>query len=262
MAHTGAMLHIEMLPNFLIIGEARCGTTALWHFLRQHPDVYMSPRKEPQFFALHGRRADFHGPGDESLNCVEDYNEYEQLFNNVDGQRAIGEASTWYLSSPNAAPAIKQLIPDVKLIAILRHPVERAFSHYLLRVKEGLEALPTFHEAMYVEEKRIQALWSPRFHYKKRGFYFRHISHYFALFSLDRVKVYLYDDFVNNSDALFSDIFNYLGVDPLRVNASERIRELLDASEQNTRSHFAESPNTAPQTAPSPEPAPPFQAGG
>jgi hypothetical protein len=214
-----------MLPNFLIIGEARCGTTALWHFLRQHPDVYMSAQKEPQFFALNGRRADFRGPGDASLNCVEDYNEYEQLFNNVRGRPAIGEASTWYLSSSNAALAINQLIPDIKLIAILRDPVERAFSHYLLNKKRALEKLPTFHEAMFMEEKRIRELWSPRFHYKKRGFYFKHIGHYLTLFPRDRIKVYLYEDFVNNSDAMFSDIFNYLGVEPLRVDVRERIHD-------------------------------------
>lgn len=203
-----------MLPNFLIIGAAKAGTTAFWHYLNQHPQIYMSPHKEPRYFALCGRPVDFRGPGDATrFRFVTDFEEYEGLFSGVGGERAIGEASPWYLYVPSAAPAIKDRIPDVKLVAILREPVERAFSNYLHAVREGLEPLKTFREAMEAEEGRIQAGWSPRFHYKQKGFYFRQLSHYLEYFDREQLRIYLYDDFIETPAELFADLFGFLGVD-------------------------------------------------
>jgi hypothetical protein len=202
------------LPNFLVIGAAKAGTTAMWHYLGQHPQIYMSPHKEPRYFALCGRPVDFRGPGDMTrFHFVTDFADYEALFDGVKGETAIGEASPWYLYVPSAAPAIKERLPGVKLVAILREPVERAFSNYLHAVREGLEPLRSFREAMEAEEGRIQAGWSPRFHYRQKGFYYQQLSHYLEFFDRRQFWICLYDDFLENPAEVFADLFNFLDID-------------------------------------------------
>ena len=121
-----------IMPNFLLIGAAKAGTSSLYGYLKQHPQIYMSPIKEPRFFALEGETLNFNGPtrgiNQTSINTLE---AYSQLFQKVTTEKAIGEASTIYLSSPKAPERIKHYLPDVKLIAILRDPSERAFSSYM-----------------------------------------------------------------------------------------------------------------------------------
>jgi hypothetical protein len=203
-----------MLPNFLVIGAAKAGTTAIWYHLDQHPQVFMSPHKEPRYFALCDGPVDFRGPGDSTrFRFVTDFDEYQSLFDGVDDELAIGEASPWYLYVQSAAPAIKKVLPDVKLVAILREPVERAFSNYLHAVREGLEPLATFREAMEAEGDRIDAGWSPRFHYVQKGFYFRQLSHYLQYFDPAQLRIYTYDEFIRDPKSLFTDLYDFLGVD-------------------------------------------------
>src|SRR5437867_4308222 len=120
------------LPTFLVIGAARSGTTALYLYLRQHPNVFMSRDKETNFFAFEGEALDFRGPGAEFVNnSVVTLNAYLRLFADAPENAAIGEASPLYLYSLHAAERIHARLPDVRLIAILRNPIEQAYSHYL-----------------------------------------------------------------------------------------------------------------------------------
>lgn len=226
-ASSGRRTDRAVLPNFLVIGAAKAGTTALWQYLRQHPELYMSPHKEPRFFALYGRPVNFRGPGDMTeFNFVTELEAYQELFAGVRDEKAIGEVSPWYLYVETAAPAIRKLLPDVKLVAILRDPVERAFSNYLHAVNEGLEPLPTFREAMDAEEARIRDNWSPRFHYKSKGFYYRQLQHYLEYFDRGQLRIYLYEDLINEPEAMFADLFEFLGVDPgFRVDTGKRHNE-------------------------------------
>ncbi len=201
------------MPNFLIIGAAKSGTTALYEYLKQHPQIYMSPHKEPRFFALEGESLNFQGPGDKDrFRFVTDLNEYQALFDDVSDEIAIGEASPWYLYVPKAAERIKHHIPDAKLIVILREPVHRAYSNYIHAIREGLEPLDDFAEAMEAEEQRIREHWSYRWHYKQKGFYYSQLKRYFELFNRNQIKVYFYDDFKENPIDLLQDIFRFLGV--------------------------------------------------
>ena len=116
------------LPDFLIVGAAKSGTTSLYHFLGQHPDIFMSAVKELGFFALKND-VQFNGPGDmNAIGCcsVNTLEAYSALFAEARGGVAAGESSNMYLYSQEAPHAIKAAIPNVKLIAILRDPVERA----------------------------------------------------------------------------------------------------------------------------------------
>ncbi len=162
------------LPNFLVIGAAKSGTTALHEYLKQHPQIYMSPQKEPHFFSLEGKKVDFRGPGDkreEQLNnSVTNIEDYRKLFQGVSNEIAIGESSTSYLNNPEAPERIRHYIPNAKLIAILRNPVARAYSSFLHMVQRGYEPLTDFAEALRDEERRIRDNWMGLWHYKQTGF--------------------------------------------------------------------------------------------
>ena len=120
------------LPNFLIIGAAKAGTTSLYRYLEQHPDVFMSEFKEPRFFALENDPLDYRGPNDPAAHCeYKTLEAYETLFAGVRNERAAGEASTLYLYHEDAAERIRHYVPDMKMIAVLRHPVEQAYSNLL-----------------------------------------------------------------------------------------------------------------------------------
>ena len=201
-------------PNFLVIGAAKSGTTALYHFLRQHPQVYMSPRKETNFFAFKDQEILFHGPGDgtiseQSITTAEDYeNQFEAVSNEV----AIGEASPWYLYSERAADNIRCSLPNAKLIAILRNPVDRAFSSYLHVVRDGRECL-SFEEGLRAEEDRIRQGWEYIWHYRQTGYYAAQVERFSTLFSDEQTRWYLYEDFLSDPDGLLQEICEFLEID-------------------------------------------------
>lgn len=205
------------LPTFLIIGAARSGTTALYHILDQHPDVYMSPVKEPNFFAYGGHPIDFQGPGDDqSINSwsVTTLDNYQSLFADAHPDQARGEASPSSLYVPRAAQRIQHFIPDARLIVLLRNPVERAYSNYLLLVRDGREPSPTFSEALQQEAKRIRQGWEHVWHYIQLGFYARQLEQYMQRFPTSHLQVYLHDDLVTEPDRVLRDIFQFIAVDP------------------------------------------------
>ncbi len=212
------------MPNFLVIGAAKSGTTSLYHYLKQHPQVYMSPEKEPKFFAFEGRKLDFRGPGYRMV--VTDIEEYRALFAGVSGEEAIGEASAMYLYVPEAADRIRRYVPEARLVAMLRNPVDRAYSAYLHRVREGRERLG-FSEALKEEETRIQDNWRPLWHHKSMGFYHAQLTRYYELFSREQIRVYLYEDLNEDPVGMTQSIFRFLEVDDafvpdtsLRLNVS------------------------------------------
>ena len=119
------------MPNFLVIGANKSGTSSLYEYLGQHPEVYMSPVKEPLYFSQSGKPPIGNRP-DLVLqrDATRTLDEYLALFAGVTDEKAIGEASTSNLSNPRAPTCIREALPEAKLVAVLRHPAERAFSAY------------------------------------------------------------------------------------------------------------------------------------
>jgi hypothetical protein len=202
-------------PSFLIIGTGRAGTTSLYHYLAQHPQIFMSPVKEPKFFALEGHSLDFRGPGDERIRTetVTTLVAYRRLFEGVRDEIAVGEASTLYLSHEVAPAAIARHIPHAKLIAVLRDPAERAHSAFQHLTRDGYEPEADFEEALRDEPRRIAAGWYHFWFYRDRGFYHRDLSRYYQFFDPSQIRVYLYDDLERDPIAMVQDIFSFLGVD-------------------------------------------------
>jgi hypothetical protein len=208
------------LPNFVIIGAMKAGTTSLHYYLKQHPQIYMSPVKEPDFFALEGRELNFSGAeGKELINrwikqqSTTNIEEYRALFRGVSSETAVGEASPIYLYSSQAPGRIKHYIPEAKLIAILRNPAERAYSAFLFMRRDGREPLREFHQALQAEETRIHDNWEWLWHYKNMGFYYDQLKRYFDAFDRRQIKVYLYEDLEFEPLRVLRDLFMFLGVD-------------------------------------------------
>jgi hypothetical protein len=202
------------MPNFLIIGAERAGSTSLYHYLKQHPQIYMSPIKEPRFFAYENTTPHYHGPHDQKkLPKVTTLEAYRALFAGVTNERAIGEASVIYLYSQKAPQRIRHHIPNAKLIAILRNPVDRAYSRFWANlVVQKHEPLTSFAQAIQAEEKRIQDNWHPRWHYKQRGLYYAQLKRYLDIFDRDQIHICLCEDMATDPLNLLQDVFRFLDV--------------------------------------------------
>ena len=201
------------LPNFLLIGAAKSGTTAIYAYIKQHPEIFMSTPKELRFFSYPGSYPE--GLDEKYIHKgVTTLDEYIAHFDGVKGEKAIGEASPMYIYTPGTAERIKETIPGVKLLAILRNPVDRAYSAYMHAIREWNEPSETFKAALEKEPERIAAGWGLLWHYTKAGYYFEQLDRYYKIFNPNQIKVVLYDDLVKDTEGLIKDIFEFLGVDP------------------------------------------------
>jgi hypothetical protein len=199
------------LPNFLIVGASRCGTTSLYHYLKEHPDVFMSRIKEPSFFLSQFNPVPERGIGDDKKKYYQDIDDYRRLFDKAGNSKAIGEASTENLyHSEKVILYIQKYLGNPMIIIALRNPVERAFSAYTFLISEDREFL-SFEEGLEQEEKRRRDGWRQIWFYQDAGFYFRRVKDYLENF--DDVKICLFDDLKKNPVALVQDIFRFLGVD-------------------------------------------------
>jgi hypothetical protein len=223
------------LPNFLIIGAAKSGTTALYAYLRQHPEIFMSTPKELRYFS-------YYGPFPKELSGehihpgVKTLNEYEKYFEGVRGEKIIGEASPMYLYRPGTAEKIKNLIPDVKMLAILRNPIDRAYSSYMHAIRDWKEPLKSFKLALEKEQDRIDQGWDILWHYKNAGLYAEQLARYYEVFDRDKIKVVLHDDLVSSSETLIEDIFKFLEVDK-NFKPDTRSRPNVSGLPKNTHFH-------------------------
>ncbi|NDJ62372.1 MAG: sulfotransferase [Chloroflexi bacterium] len=194
------------MPNFLIIGAMKAGTTALYATLAQHPQIYMSPNKEPHFFTHEGGKPSI------SPTVVNNLADYQALFADVTDEIAIGEATPNYLVQPEVAATIHRYLPDAKLIAILRDPAERAYSHYLHRVLSRREDHADFLEAFrYNETLAAEGYYLDS--YRLGGMYYENLCRYYDRFPAAQIKVVLYDDWRDDPAGTAQALFDFLGVD-------------------------------------------------
>ena len=192
---------MERWPNFFIVGAQRCGTTSLYEYLKQTPGIYMSPVKEPNFFS----RID---PVYLTPSSIRDKKKYLALFKKVNNEIAIGEASPTYLQDPQAAKLIHDTVPNARIIVMLRDPVERSFSHYLIRKGLGMETLP-FRDA-------IKKALNSQDEYSRRvveaSFYSQQVKTYLDTFGKNLVKIIIFEEFVKDVRSVVKDVLEFLQV--------------------------------------------------
>ncbi len=202
------------LPNFLIVGAARAGTTSTYYYLKQHPEVFMSSVKEPRFFIRERLAAPSVYSAIINREFVRDLNSYLALFREVGNEKAIGEATPAYLFYYDTAiQEIKQYLgKDVKIVIILRNPIHRAFSHYQHQHYKVKRQHLSFECALAAEEKNRQRnKYVPGLLYKSNGFYYESVKAYLENFP--HVKICMYDDLRNDSLYFIKDLYDFLEVD-------------------------------------------------
>ena len=227
------------LPDFLVIGAPKAGTTALHAALAGHPALYMSPIKEPKFFLSDGPPPTRGGPGD-ALTYREHVwkrADYEALFDAAPAGTLRGESTPLYMYDPDAMRRIRNLIPDVKLIAIIRDPVERAHSNWTHLWSAGLEPVGDFVQACADEERRIAAGWASFWHYTGLGRYGEQLENISTLFPREQVYVIRYRELVDKPTATLDSIFGFLGVEQGVV--TEVPRQNVTAHPEATLAHLA-----------------------
>jgi Sulfotransferase family len=235
----------DRLPNFFIIGAAKSGTTSLHEYLAQHPQIYMSFPKELNFFSFAGSTPAFFGPSCDFGNHVlhdrlrrEKYDlsittwpDYRKVFSRVRLEKAIGESSVSYLYFPQASEKIRQNMPGARLIAILRNPVDRAYSKYRQLRRDGAEPLIQFEEALAAEPARMRANWSPAWFYVDRGFYHRQLKRYYEVFDRRQIHIVLYEEFMRRPTEMLRDVLAFLQVEAeFRIDLGQRYNLSEDCS--------------------------------
>jgi Sulfotransferase family len=231
------------VPNFFIVGAPKAGTSALYAYLDQHPQIFMSPLKEPNYFASEIRPEHF-GPQDrervasemQSLaaylrsdmsekrfgGMVSSWDDYLRLFQNVADEVAVGEATACYLWSQSAPRRIARQIPHARIIVNLRNPVDRAFSQYLQMVALGRTRRP-FREQITQSMRRDPEQFGSSWPLLEFGCYHQQLTRYLGEFPRSQVHISLYEELEREPARLLSELFAFLGVDPLhRVDVSAR----------------------------------------
>ena len=216
-----------MLPNFLIIGAARCGTTSVYSVLQTHPDVYLpaNKRPEPHFFLKSEEFA-------RGLSYYE-----ERYFSASRGQKAIGEASTSYVYGADVPKRVHDALPAVRLVCMLRNPIERAFSGYWHTVASGLETM-SFEEALANEDSRKRELAGTAlgevapFAYVERGLYAMQLRRWLEKFDRSQLHIILFEDVLNDPDSVLADLAQFLEIDGDRFGARTFRKENTSVPEQ------------------------------
>jgi len=196
---------VMKLPTFLIICVEKAGTTSVNNYLKQHPQVYMSPVKETNFLERDWEHADL-SKIKPKPNRIDTFEKYGNLFQDVTDEKAIGEVSPNYLFHYQASiERIVRYVPDAQLIAILRNPAERAYSDYLMHIRDAIGNPTSLSEQLkYKADKSYTLL---------KGLYYQRLQHFYAQFNRERIKICLYEDLCEKPVEFMQDMYKFIGVD-------------------------------------------------
>lgn len=223
----------SVLPNFLIVGAAKAGTTTLWAWLGQHPSIFLTPQKETHFLIYNCKQPRAEDVGPDSIRSAD---AYASLFRNVTSEKAVGEASPGYLCDPDVPGEINRYLPGAKAIMILRDPVDRAWSAFTKAVVLGHERDESdFLAALESEPIDNPDPWDGSRRYIRQGLYGVQTERYFRELGRERVKVLFYEDLQEDPRELLRNVFEFLEVDsdflvdtgePMNVTVKPRSRAL------------------------------------
>lgn len=194
---------MEKWPNMFIVGASKAGTTSLYEYLKKIPGIYMSPIKEPDYFSSATVRAN------SKLKPIRSTKQYLKLFEKVKNEKIIGEATPRYLSDPEAARLIHQIIPHAKIVISLRNPVQRLYSFYFMEQSVGKFKL-SFHEQLQKELRKEQIL-GPKLG-MERSLYSEDVKRYLNIFGAKQVKIIIFEEFIKDPKSIFRDILKFLGI--------------------------------------------------
>jgi len=193
---------VKNWPNFFIVGAPRCGTTSLYEYVNQTQGVFMCPIKEPNHFSVNVN------PNTKLSKLIRNETEYLELFKEVKDEIAIGEASPTYLWDPKAGQLIHDANPDARIIMMLRDPVARAYSHYLLLVGLGFET-STFEDSI---KKALDAKPDYSGSILETGLYYEQVKKYYEIFDRKQIKIIIFEEFISDTWKSVKEVLEFLGV--------------------------------------------------
>jgi hypothetical protein len=205
------------VPDFLIIGAPKAGSTALHDALAVHPQLSASRIKEPKYFLTDGRRparAAHRGPGDahSAREWVWQREQYHRLFADAPAGTLRFESTPFYLWQRASHERIARAVPEAKLIAVIRDPVDRAFSNWTHLRADGLEPEADFLRACRAESRRVAQGWAPFWRYLELGHYGEQLENLFRYFAPTRVRVLRYHDLVDTPRETLDELCAFLGI--------------------------------------------------
>ena len=202
-------------PDFFIIGAPKAGSTALHAALARHPQLYLSAVKEPKFFLTDGRPTGQRGPGDahSAQEWVWRERDYQRLFDGAAPDQLRGESTPFYLADTESHLRLKKAVPNARLIAIIRDPVDRAYSNWTHLWCDGLEPEADFLTACNLEADRLAQGWAPFWGYQSLGRYGEQLEHLYSVFDRAQVHVLRYRQLVDHPRRTLDEICTFLGVE-------------------------------------------------
>lgn len=215
--------------NFICVGTQKAGTSTLHDILNQHPEIKLPKLKETHFFR-----------DDEKFSKGMDYY-FNYYFDNSE-KKIIGEIDPEYSYFPGCAERIKQSLGTIKIIFVIRNPVDRAYSHYLMTKRRGLEDLP-FEEAIRKEQERLDSHYNKiHFSYISRGYYSTQIKHFEKIFGLENIKIVLFDDLITKTEETIVEISDFLDLPDFEFNYNIKSNPASEAKNKQIRD-FIYKPN-------------------
>ncbi|QNJ97480.1 sulfotransferase family protein [Constantimarinum furrinae] len=200
------------LPNFIVAGFPKCGSTSLYYYLYEHPEIFLPKQKELHYFTYDIIKKQDAGKNDKAVKRFHygSLKEYKKLYKEAKNEKAVGDVSPSYANYPSVIPKIKDTLGnDTKVIITLRDPIKRAYSNYLHLVREGRESLP-FYEALLAEETRREQQYSDFWYYTFNSLYAEKIKQIKANF--DNVLIITFEEFVRDQEKGIREIYNFLEV--------------------------------------------------
>ena len=202
------------LPNFLVAGFPKCGSTSLYYYLQEHPEVFLPKQKELHYFTYDIISEQKAGKGDVEIKKfhVGNLEDYQQCYVEVDNELAIGDVSPSYANYEEAIPKIKKTLGEQpKIVVTLRDPIQRAYSNYLHLVREERESLD-FYDALIEEENRKSMGYADFWYYTFNSQYYEKIKRLKEHF--ENVYVITFEEFLQNPELGMRELFQFLEVDP------------------------------------------------
>ncbi|MFL6106792.1 MAG: sulfotransferase family protein [Marmoricola sp.] len=203
-------------PDFLIIGAPKAGTTALHAALAQHPQVFSSVPKEPKYWLCDDAPPPaWRGPGDahSQQEWIWRRADYERIFAGAEPGQVRGESTPFYLWSKGAHRRIGEALPDVKVISVVRDPIDRAYSNWMHLWSDGLEPEADFVKAFGLQNARIAAGWAPFWRYRDLGLYGDQFRHLFRYVDPKRNLIVRYRDIIDDPQVTLNRACEFLGID-------------------------------------------------
>ncbi len=209
--------------NLFIVGAAKSGTTSMYNYLAQHSNVFFSNVKEPNYYS----RAEAHNPNAYIKpkkntfyhnKIIKNQNVYYSLFEASGKFKIIGDASPSYLWDIQSAKKIHADFPKGKIIIILRNPIQRAYSQFLMDLKDGNQDENDFLKALKKDKDTLPNVWGKAHLYEELGLYYKQVKEYIDVFTKERVKVIIYNDFIKNTEEVLKETLQFLDLNTKEID--------------------------------------------